>query len=377
VRIALVDTSPKQAVYPVALLKLGAWRKAEGDTCKLFHKRLPKAGEYDAIWLTGIFTFDLPHALGIAVEAKNRAAEVMVGGVSPTILPEPFEARDISVWRGLHPEAEKHTPDYALLPEPPRYSITHASRGCVRKCKFCMVSKVEPEFVSRDWESDIAPSSDRILFFDNNWLAKELDDLSADVAIMRRLGRQGRLKAVDFNQGLDCRLLTEDHVQLLEGIPFSPLRFAFDGMQEDGYCQRAIERMAARGHKDFNVYVLYNFKDSPEDFYYRLRECARLTESLGVSVQAFPMRYQPIMEVDPGRAYVGEKWTSRQRKGFMSLLGHQSLGGQISAHNLAEFEYWFGKTAEEFAALLSYPKIRKLALRRQGSRRLERWGLAV
>ena len=309
---------PKAKLYPLALLKLGAWQKAVGNECELFEDTLPTAGAFDEIWLTTLFTFDIPHALGIVREAKNRAGRVWVGGVSATLLPEHFEREGVEVHRGLVPEAEAFAPDYSLLGAKPQYSISHTSRGCVRKCKFCMVHRLEPEFVNRtDWERDLVPGVGKVLFYDNNWLAKKPDDLAADVAKLRGLVSAEHITKIDFNQGLDARLMTEDIADLLAGLPIRPIRFAFDGMQEDGHYQRAIEMMAARGFREFRTYVLYNFKDTPQDFYYRLRESARLAQDLKISVQSFPMRYQPILLIDGGREYTGKHWTSKKKKVFL------------------------------------------------------------
>ena len=371
-RVALIDPVPTNKVYPVALLKIGAMLRGQGHLPRLYSGRLPAAGESDAIWMTTLFTYDIPKVLGMALEAQRRAPEVRIGGVAATLLPEHFEKRGLHVHRGLMPEAEAQSPDYSLLPERPDYSVTHTSRGCIRKCGFCMVRTLEPEFVGRDWERDLCPGAPRVLFYDNNRLAKDFDDWRSDVTIIRRLIQSGQIRDMDFNQGMDCRLLTDEHVNALAGVPIHPVRFAFDGMQEDGHFQRAIERMVKAGHRDFGIYALYNFKDTPEDFYYRLRECARLTEQLGVSVQAFPMRYQPILDIDGGRAHVGPKWTAAQRSGFMSLLSLHSRCGQMSAKSLDEFEFWFGKSAEEFAALLAYPNVRELAQKRKGALRLQR-----
>ena len=373
-RIALVDTTKKPTAYPVSLLKIGAWRQSLGDDCQLFTNRLPD--ETDEIWLTTCFTFDIPHALGIVREAKNRAPVVKVGGVSATLLPEHFEREGVEVHRGLIAEAERCHPDYSLLPERPKYSIAHTSRGCVRKCKFCMVHRLEPEFHNRDWIGDLAPGASKILFYDNNWLAKDVDDLGRDVRLIRGLVESGRARSVDFNQGLDCRLLTEEKADLLTGLPIKPVRFAFDGMQEDGHYQRAVRMMAARGHRDFMTYVLYNFTDTPKDFYYRLRESVRLSDELGINADSFPMRYQPILEADAGREYVGKHWTKAQKYGFMNTLNKQSLTGQVSA-TMDEFEFWFGKDADGFDRLMSYPKIRQLAKRKKGALRMRRAGMAA
>ena len=383
-RIALIDTAKKPTHYPVALLKIGAWRRSLGDECQLYTNRLPK--EADEIWLTTVFTFDIPHALGIVREAKKRAPVVKVGGVAATLLPEYFEKEGVEVHLGLIPEAEQLSPDYSLLPELPEYSIAHTSRGCIRKCKFCMVSKLEPKFHNREWLGDLAPGAKQIRFYDNNWLAKSVEDLAHDVNLIRGLVDEGRITSVDFNQALDCRLLTEEKADLLQGIPIRPVRFAFDGMQEDGHYQRAVRMLAKRGFRDFMTYVLYNFTDTPKDFYYRLRQSVELSQELSAAIDSFPMRYQPILEADAGRDYVGKHWTETAKKGFMAILSLQSREGQISMHGgpvivksfpIGEFEYWFGKDADEFDRLLSYPKIRELARRKKGALRMARAGVTL
>ncbi|MCP4567967.1 MAG: hypothetical protein GY841_10345 [FCB group bacterium] len=381
-RIALVDASPLKSItlYPLPLLKLGAWRKSLGDECVIFSGKLPTLGAFDEIWLTTRFTYDIPFAVGMAKAARERAGRVWVGGISATLLPEYFEREGLEVHRGLLPDAEKFSPDYSLLSERPAYSISHTSRGCIRKCGFCMVSKLEPTFKNRDgWENDLHPSTHKVLFYDNNWLAKELEDFRADVDKLRGLVADGRITKIDFNQGLDARLVTDEIANLLQGLPIKPVRFAFDGMHEDGHYQRAVEMMAARGFREFMTYVLYNFKDTPKDFYYRLRESVRLTQELPVNyVGSFPMRYQPILEADRGRSFVGKHWTTTAKKGFMNILQIQSLSGQVTCagghfdSKLQEFEYWFGKTADEFDRLLSYPHIRDLMKRKKGALRMRR-----
>jgi len=354
-RIALIDTTPKAKQYPLPMLKIGAWRKSLGDTCELFDNRLPVAGEFDAIWLTTCFTFDIPHSLGVAA----------------SLLPEQFERRGLRVHRGLIPEAEAMAPDYSLLPEEPDYSITHTSRGCPRRCEFCMVHRLEPKFSRREtWTSDLHPQANRILFYDNNWFAKGKRRLLEDVRQIRELVDSGRITSVDFNQGLDCRLLTEEIADALVGVPINPVRFAFDGMQEDGHYQRAVEMMAKRGFDEFMTYVLYNFEDSPEDLWYRLRESVRLTEELGVVVKSFPMRYSPILKVK--RSFVGKRWTFKMLTGFIVIRASHSVSGQVSCLGgygwsaFEEFEYWFGETAEKFRRLLQYDKLRLLLKRKVG-----------
>lgn len=366
-RIALVNSTPRAKLYPLPLLKIGAYLKAMGQEVEIYDDRLPDKDYCNEIWITTLFTFDIPHALALVREARKRANNVKVGGVSASLLPEYFKREGAEVHVGLMPDVEQFAPDYSLLNFPPKYSLSHTSRGCSRKCGFCMVHKLEPEYSNRlDWVRDISPQTKTVLFYDNNWLAKDIEVLRTDIDKLKTLVRERKINAIDFNQGLDARLMTEEIADMLTGLPIKPIRFAFDGMHEDGYFQRAVKMMASKGFHEFMTYVLYNYKDTPEDFYYRLRVGVEL------NCPSFPMRYQPILDVDKSRDYVGEKWSVPMKKGFMALLSLQSIGGAISYTDMNEFEYWFGKTPKEFVRLLSYPKLRELLRKKKGALRLSR-----
>lgn len=371
-RIALINTDPKTKYYPIALLKIGAWLKDKGNDCKIFNNTLPKAKKFDEIWVTTCFTFDLSHSVGIVKEAVKRAKIVKVGGIAASLLPKYFEREGAEVHKGLIAEAEKFPLDYSLLDKTPEYSITHITRGCVRKCGFCMVTKLEPKFYKRDnWEKDIHPKAPNVLFYDNNWLAQPLSAIKKDAKKIKALVDEGKIKDVDFNQGLDARLMTKEKADAIKGIPIPLVRFAFDNKEEDGHYQKAVELMVERGYSLFMSYMLYNFKDKPEFFYYRVRETVRLQEKmrkkykLKVHTKLFPMRYQPILEINKRRDFIGEHWTEIQKKGIPALLRSASQCGELSLYSIKEFEYWFGKNDKEFMKLLSYPKLLLLLQRRK------------
>lgn len=368
-------------MYPLSLLKIGAWRKDLGDECELFSNRLPEPGAFDEIWITTLFTYDIAHAMGLVSAAVDRADRVRVGGVAASLLPHHFERYDCDVHTGLIHEAEGYHPDYSLLPAPPKYSITHTSRGCPRKCGFCMVHYLEPEFEDRpEWPGDIVRGTDKVYFYDNNWLAKPIELLERDAETIRRLLDFRRIEKIDFNQGLDARFLTEEKADLLEGLPIMPVRFAFDHMGEDEHYQNAIRMMVDRGFGIFITYALYNYKDTPQEFYYRLRESVRLVMELdALMIDSYPMRYHPILEPDPKHEHVGPHWTLTKLRGFTAILAaHSGVTGVLSTHShhkfspIDEFEYWFGKTADEFDRLIGYPDIRKLTAARKGKLRLMR-----
>lgn len=377
-RIALVNTNKSSKLYPIALLKIGAYLKDKGNDCILFDNKLPAKDEFDEIWLTTLFTFDIPYSKGFVKEAKNRCKTVYVGGVAASLLPKEFERYDVNVHIGLMPEVEKYSPDYSLLNENPEYSISYLSRGCIRKCEFCMVPKLEGKLTSREnWINDLNKST-KVLFYDNNWLAVPKTKFKEDCELLHKLVRAKRITNIDFNQGLDCRLMTEEKADILKGLPIKPIRFAFDGMHEDGYYQKAVEMMAKRGYKNFITYVLYNFTDKPDDFYYRLKESVRLSDKFRMSVDSFPMRYQPILDINNKRNYSGINWAEKQKSNFVLIRAQHSFAGQITCSGghfdkkMDEFEYWFGKDDKEFVKLLNYPNLRLLMQRKKSALRLKR-----
>jgi hypothetical protein len=367
-RIALINSSPSKTTYSIACLKIGAWLKSRGDYCELFEDVLPPAGDFDEIWISTVFTFDAHHVITLIREAKKRCNRVQVGGISATLLPDIYRAEGVDVVVGYQHEAEGFIPDYSLLKKPTPYSILYTSRGCIRRCAFCMVPILDPVFYDiPDWEKYISPDSNSLIFYDNNFTAKPMDSFRRDVAKLHKLCDSGKIKSIDFNQGFDCRIITEEQADLLKGLPINPVRFAFDGMHEDGHYQRAIRLMASRGFRNFTSYTLYNFNDTPMDFWYRLHESVKLGIELNIQCAGYPMRFIPILELSKQRDYVGKNWTDLKRKNFMTLYTHAYAGAAVvSASSEAEFSYWFGKTAEELDRLLGYPNLRKLLDRKKG-----------
>ena len=112
-KIALVDANPKSKLYNVGLLKIGAWRKSLGDKCKLFVNKLPRSGEFDEIWISTIFTFNIPHHIKLAKKAQFLCNRVLVGGIACSLLPEHFNG--IEIHKGLLTQVELYSPDYSLL----------------------------------------------------------------------------------------------------------------------------------------------------------------------------------------------------------------------------------------------------------------------
>lgn len=166
--------------------------------------------------------------------------------------------------------------------------------------------------------------------------------------------QKGRLRYVDFNQGVDARLFNEEKVKLLAQIPVRPLRIAFDDIKTESDYTNALKLSVNNGLKDFSNYLLYNFKDRPEDLYHRMRINVQLCEELNVSIYSFPMKYHPIRdEHSHDRDYIGEHWNRKYIRAVQAILN--ATKGKIG-RGVSFFEKAFGKNEEEFMELLIMPE---------------------
>lgn len=166
--------------------------------------------------------------------------------------------------------------------------------------------------------------------------------------------QKGRLRFIDFNQGVDCRLFTKDIVELLSLIPVRPLRIAFDDVKTELAYTKALTMSANSGMKDFSNYLLYNFKDKPEELYHRMRINVDLCESLDVNIYSFPMKYHPIRdEHSHDRDFIGEHWNRKYIRSIQAILN--ATKGKIG-RGISFFEKAFGKNVDEYMELLIMPE---------------------
>jgi hypothetical protein len=111
-------------------------------------------------------------------------------------------------------------------------------------------------------------------------------------------------RRVDFNQGVDARILCKNPIYLRELATtcLKPLRIAFDHLGLKGPYEKAVRFAHEFGLDELSNYMLYNFHDGPADLFERMRLNVTLNEDLGVRIWSFPMRYQPTDRPDRGRA---------------------------------------------------------------------------
>lgn len=164
-----------------------------------------------------------------------------------------------------------------------------------------------------------------------------------------------RQRIVDFNQGIDGRLITPENMEMLARINIRPVRIAFDSWKGHRIYERAIRAAAAAGLTDLSNYMLYNFEEEPVDLYRRMKLSVELSDELGVTIYSFPMKYHPID--DPkwfrNRDFIGKKWSKKYVRAVQAVL--TSTHGKIG-RGKQFFEAAFGADEAEFHEIMMMPE---------------------
>ena len=350
---------PKKLKYlPTGLQKIATYHLDKGDSVSFISNnnnryfREFKGRPFpvfcpDIIYISSLFTF---YGKEVIRTIKNCQkfypdSEIKVGGPFASLMPDIIKKETgILPHIGLYQEVENCVLNYSLFPKT-KYHVIFTTRGCIRKCGFCAVKTLEPDFyIVKNWKEKILASlreGQEILIQDNNIIAAPFEHQKEVVAFLSKLKN-----TVDFNSGFDARIFKEKHAKLYGRMKNLKIaRFAFDSMAEDGFIQRAIEmfkRESGRINKEaILVYTLYNYNETFDDFLYRLDEIWKLNCSV------HPMEYTDLNSIN--RDYVGKNWTAERLASFKYLVerltrGHRTL---CSYH-----QEDIGNSAIEFADIL-------------------------
>ncbi len=168
-----------------------------------------------------------------------------------------------------------------------RINYGFTTRGCIRKCKFCFVPEKEGNIkavgdIYEVWDG----ISDQVILFDNNILALPLHFEK----ICNQLTKE-KLK-VDFNQGLDIRLLTPSVCELLNGLRLSNgIRFAFDHPNQEEMIRNKVAMLRKHYKRKYIFfYVLVGFDTTFEE------DMGRLEVIKELGCRAYVMRHENTPE---------------------------------------------------------------------------------
>ncbi len=307
----------KRKLAPLSLAKISAHHKGLGDEVRYIKGNPPWLDPYepDKIYITTLFTYDYKTCVDCinAYKVRYPHAKIEVGGILATLLPDKIKtATGITPHEGLWREVERCAPDMSIFNEEIDYSIGHTTRGCIRRCPYCVVKTIEPEYEEiSDWDERIDWGKKKIWLYDNNFLACSSEHFENTI---NKLIAKG--KSVDFNQGLDCRLMDDHKAKRLSEARIRPLRFAFDNASQEEPIKETVRLL--RKYQDINVsntfaYLLYNFTETPSE---ALRRAKVLTD-LGIAF--FAMRYQPLDTLTKN-SYVGKHWTPFEADTFSQFF---------------------------------------------------------
>lgn len=383
-KILLVEPAYKSKYPPLGLMKISTFHKERGDEVHFIKglKKEIRSQMWDRIYITTLFSFywaETIKTIKYYEFSVKDPQKLFIGGPMATIIAEEIEKETgYKPIKGLLNRKDKLelpfddtidslVPDYSILDEIEyKYPANNAyfaymTRGCVRKCPFCAVPIIEPYYVEYiPLKQQIQIISEKygikkdLLLLDNNVLASSnfnriIDEIK-EIGFYKGAKLNNKHRYLDFNQGIDLRLLTKEKMKRLAELPINPLRIAFDDIKlKDKYIGK-IEWAAELGFMRLSNYILYNFNDTPEDFYNRLKINVKLNEKLGTQIFSFPMKYIPVTNKD--RKYSGKHWNARYIRSIQCILNatHGVVGPKKGF-----FEAAFGRNLKEFKKLLLMP----------------------
>jgi len=240
--IGLYDIDSK--IPNLALMKLSAWHKKQGDQTELYFP----LKEYDKVYASQIFEWSRPayHYDKIGGSGTGKWGVV------------------------LKKEIEHIYPDYDLYKID--YAMGFTTRGCIRKCPFCIVNKKEG--LIQEWAevSEFWNGQKELMLLDNNILASPSWKKSFNFIIKNKI--------ILIEHGMDIRLINEENANFIKQIKFKGyIHFAFDNIGTEKQVRKGISILKKAGIRPYKLifYVLIGFESTPEDDLYRVE----LLRSLG------------------------------------------------------------------------------------------------
>ena len=157
-----------------------------------------------------------------------------------------------------------------------------------------------------------------------------------------------------LTRGTDARYVTDEYMKLMSEIPINPLRIAFDYWGIKKQYEKAVRLAAKYDIHRLSNYLLFNFKDRPEDLWKRMDINMRLSEELNIHIYSFPMKYIPLFgEEAKGRQYIGKFWNKKFIRAIQSI-SNATRG--IVPPERSFFQRAFGATEDAYFELLYMPE---------------------
>lgn len=205
--------------------------------------------------------------------SEINADEVIRGGSGYAIkLIDGKEVFDKENHLNLSDQIEHIYPDYSL------YGIKNTaygfmSRGCPRGCNFCHVQAKEGCRSHKVADlSEFWNGQKKIELFDPNTFAcPEWKDIVTQLIESKA--------QVDFNQGVDIRMMTPEKIELLMKVNTKHIHFAWDRYQDRDLIVpkfRQFKEITGWGRDKVTVYILTNYDSTVQQDLERIMFCREL-----------------------------------------------------------------------------------------------------
>ena len=469
-RILLVEPDYNNKYPPIGLMKIATYHKKKGDYVEFYKGKAPfqLITKMDRVYITSIFTFFFEITVDTILHYLNYIdkSNVYIGGIAVTLMEDAFKKKTgvENILTGQLTDSSKlgyedHVNidilplDYDILDDIEYdYGVmdnffAYTTRGCPRKCEFCAVKTLEPNFEETNnvinqitYVRNNFGDKRNLMLMDNNiFFSKKLEEICLDLLALgfvkdqptyvpenpatlfyKKIERRqkdsystwiiidrfilffekfiNRIKKVDvknevdkmlteikqsdeqlsvlikykdriievvekyrtkkplqryvdFNQGLDARLITDDKMKILSQLPLRPFRLAYDNIGTTDTYVKAFRMAYKWGVRHFSNYMLYNFEDTPDDLWQRAYTNIKLyNEFDDIQAFSFPMKYAPIDMTD--RSYVGVHWNKKYLSA-MNIVLNVTKG--VIAKEEDFFLRAYGNNPEEFREILSMP----------------------
>jgi len=287
-RIAIIDADllgrTKHRFPNLVCEKISAYYKEHGDEVEL-KLNYDDLDTYDEVFISKVFTDTwVPDWISSGVNMDTGTVDlptnIHVGGTGFFFSNAP----------NLDDEIEHHMPDYHLyddwiesevnksieehnktgkqfnkrnfmiqFKEYTDYSIGFVTRGCFRKCPFCVNQKYDHVFLHSPIEEFYDSSRKKLCLLDDNVLGCPQWKVIFEELIKIK-------RPFKFKQGLDERLLTEDKCELLFSASYDgDYTFAFDNISDYELIHRKL-KLIRKYTKATNIkfYVLVGFESTDE-----------------------------------------------------------------------------------------------------------------
>lgn len=263
----------------LALMKLSAWHKAQGDAVEWWFP----FNTYDKVYSSKVFTFtDVNEYL---------PPDTIKGGTG------------YGMYEDLPAEIDAIFPDYSIYPNC-KHAVGYLTRGCIRRCPWCVVPRKEGDIKPyRTWQEIKRPDSDKIVLMDNNVLACEY----GREQLRSMIGQPVR---IDFNQGLDARLIDDDVAEELARLNWIRfIRMSCDTDEMLDVVIRAVDKLGGHGVKPYRIFCYLLVQDVQSA---RMRAEALREEGVEVFAQ-------------PYRDFENSIEPTREMKDFARWVNHKAI----------------------------------------------------